>query len=78
MQRGETIAAIDVFLYRRDAPNPWQSTRFHPAQPDAPAVFRVRLSDLFFGVARDRLPMDLQQRDEAVADSRSTSASSGR
>jgi hypothetical protein len=64
----ETISAIDAVLYRRNAPSP-EPTRFHPAQPDAPAVLRVHLSDLLFGVARDRLPTDLQQRmerDEAI------------
>jgi hypothetical protein len=62
----DTIYAIDAFLYRRSAPaNPEQSVRFHPLQPGAPPpVLRVHLSDLLFGVTRDRLPSDVQRRVE--------------
>jgi hypothetical protein len=60
----DTIQAIDAILYRRSAPViPEQSVRFHPLQPGTPPpVLRVHLSDLVFGVARNRLPRDLQQR----------------
>ncbi len=60
----DTIYAIDAILYRRSAlANPEQSVRFHPLQPGTPPpVLCVHLSDLFFGVARDRLPMNLQRR----------------
>ena len=56
--------AIDAILYRRNTPNPEQSIRFHPAQPNERPVLLLHLSDLFFGVARDRLCGDLQQRVE--------------
>ena len=60
----DTIQAIDAILYRRSAPViPEQSVRFPPLQPGTPPpVLRVHLSDLFFGVARDRLTRDLQRR----------------
>ncbi len=55
---------IEAFLYRRSAPaNPEQSVRFHPLQPGTPPpVLRIHLSDLLFGVAPNRLPINLQRR----------------
>ena len=59
----DTVEAIEAILLRRNAPAPARSLRFHPARPGArPQALRLHLSDLFFGVARDRLPDGLRQR----------------
>jgi hypothetical protein len=59
-----TIQAIEAILYRRNVPNPEQTVRFHPAQPNTRPVLLVHLSDLMFGVPRGRLSEDLQERVE--------------
>ncbi len=57
------VERIEGILFRRNAPNPDQWVQFYPVQPSTtPPVLRLHLSDLFFGVARGRLPRDLQQR----------------
>jgi hypothetical protein len=72
--RRKVVEKIEAILYRRNVPYPEQSIQFYPAPPNdgtphAPPVLRIHLADLFFGVACDRLPGDLQQRvarDEAI------------
>jgi hypothetical protein len=60
---GGPIEAIDAFLYRRSSPTREQSIRFHPPKPGVPPpVLRVRLADLLFGVAPERLPPDARRR----------------
>ncbi len=70
MFKGSTVdgavEAIEAFSFRRNAyvPNPEQTVRFHPAQPNAHPVLLVHLSDLVFGIAQCRLSEDLQERVE--------------
>jgi hypothetical protein len=57
------VERIEGILFRRNFLNPDQWVQFYPVQPSrTPPVLRLYLSDLFFGVARDRLPRDLWQR----------------
>jgi hypothetical protein len=56
------VETIEAILYRRNTPNPEQLIQFHPTQLDERPVLLLHLVDLFFGVARDRLSDDLQQR----------------